>query len=219
MRTTIRLMVVVLVLALNGALAHTEQEKSAQPLMDPAKQAAMEAMQKAGSPSEGHKALEPFVGTWTYTAQWWMSPEAPPEAMTGTATSNLIYGGRFLKQDIRGQSEGQPPFEGVGFTGYDNIRKEYQTVWFDNMATGMMVGRGQFDAATKALTDRGDFSCPLTMETHRQFRAVWKVVDQDHNIYENYMRTPEGREFKAMEIHYIRSAQDIVSCPAGIDRC
>ena len=205
MRLVIRSMVVVIVYAQNGALAHAEQETSAQPAMDPAKQAAMEAMQKVGSPSEGHKALEPFTGSWTYTAQWWMSPDAPPEAMTCSTTNSLIFVGRFLKQEIRGQAEGQPPFEGIGFTGYDNIRKEYQTIWFDNMATGMMMGTGQFDAATKTLTDQGDFSCPVTGEGHRVFRTAWTVIDQDHTTYENYMRTPEGREFKAMEIHYSRA--------------
>ena len=193
------------ILALGLHVAQAEQAKPVQPPMDPAKQAAMEATQRLGSPSEGHKALEPFVGSWTYTAQWWMSPDAPPESMTGTATNSLLFGGRFLKEEIRGTTEGQPPFEGVGFTGYDNLRKEYQTVWLDNMATGMMAGSGQFDAATQALTNQGDFSCPVTGETHRQFRAVWTVVDQDHNTYENYMRTPDGREFKAMEIRYTRA--------------
>ena len=206
MRSADRVVGVVLwMLTLGVSVAQAEETKPTQPAMDPAKQAAMEAMQRLGSPSEGHKALEPLTGTWTYTAQWWMSPEASPESMTGTATNSLIFGGRFMKQEIRGQAEGQPPFEGIGFTGYDNIRKEYQSVWFDNMATGMMMGAGQFDAATKTLTDQGDFSCPLTGEAHRWFRTAWTVVDQHHTTYENYMRTPEGREFKAMEIHYTRT--------------
>ena len=193
------------VLALSGGVAHAEQGKIAQPPMDPAKQAAMEAMQRLGSPSEGHTALEPLAGTWSYTAQWSMSPDAPPESMTGTAVNSLIFGGRFLKQEIRGQSEGQPPFEGLGFTGYDNIRTEYQTVWFDNMNTSMMRGAGQFDAAARTLTDQGDFSCPITGEAHRWYRTAWTVVDQDHTTYESYSRTPEGREFKSLEIHYTRA--------------
>jgi len=206
MRTAIRSMIIGMVFALHGGFVHAAPEKVVQqPAMDPAKQAAMEAMQKAGSPSEGHKVLEPFVGTWTYTAQWLMSPDAPPESMTGSARNSLIFGGRFLKQEIRGQAQGRPPFEGLGFTGYDNLRKEYQTVWFDNMATGMMKGTGQFDPATQTLTDQGDFSCPLTMETHRPFRAVWNVIDPQHTVYESYMRTPDGREFKAMEIRYARA--------------
>ncbi len=59
-------------------------------------------------------------------------PAASPPAMAGTTTNSLIFGGRFLKQEVRGTVEGHPPFEGIGITGYDNIRKEYQSVWFDN---------------------------------------------------------------------------------------
>ena len=206
MNRAVRLAVMVSsVLTLGTSLGRAEETKTGQPAMDPAKEAMMKAMQELGSPSQGHKALEPFVGTWTYTAQWWMAPDAPPESMTGSATNSLIYGGRFLQQEFRGEAQGQPLFEGLGFTGYDNIRKAYQSVWLDNMATGMTVGAGSFDAATKALTDQGDFSCPLTGESHRQFRSVWTVVDQDHNTYESYMRTPEGQEFKSMEIRYTRT--------------
>ena len=221
MKRAVWSMVASVALVVGSGLAQAEEAKPAQPAMDPAKQAAMEAMQRAGSPGEAHKALKPFAGSWTYTAQWWMSPDAPPQSMTGTAVNTLIFGGRFLKQEFRGQAEGegQPPFEGVGFTGYDNLRKAYQTVWFDNVATGMMVGSGQFDAAANALTNQGDFSCPLTMETHRLFRSVWTLVDPDHNTFENYMRGPDGREFKAMEIRYSRTAEGNLPCPAGADRC
>ncbi|MDP3722788.1 MAG: DUF1579 domain-containing protein [Candidatus Omnitrophota bacterium] len=193
------------VLALGGAARAAEE--AAKPEMDPEQQAAMEAMRRLGSPSGGHQALEPLVGAWSYTAQWWMSPEGPAESMSGTAVNTLIFGGRFLQQAIRGEAmeEGQPPFEGLGFTGYDNLRKEYQTVWFDTMMTGMMRGTGQFDAAAKTLTDEGDFSCPVTGETHRWYRTAWTVVDPDHTTSESYSRTPEGREFKSMEIRYTRA--------------
>ena len=193
------------VFALGMNVARAEEATSAKPAMDPQMQAAMEKMQQLGGPSEGHKALGSLTGNWTYTAQWWMSPEAPPQSMTGVAINTLIFGGRFLKQEVRGQGEGQPPFEGMGFTGYDNIRKEYQSVWFDSMMTGMMVGAGQFDAATRTLTDQGDFSCPVTGESQRWFRTAWTVVDPNHTMYESYSRTPEGREFKSLEIHYTRT--------------
>ena len=209
MRGSMRSIVVVAwALALGVSAARAEEAKPAQPAMDPAKQAAMEAMHKAGSPGEAHQALEPLVGHWTYTAQFWMSPDAPPQTMAGTSVNSLVFGGRFLKQEILGEGmEGQPPFEGLGFTGYDNLRKAYQSIWLDNMATGMMTGAGTFDAATRTLASQGDFSCPVTGETHRWFRAGWTVVDRDHNTYESYFRAPDGREFKAMVIHYTRAAQ------------
>jgi len=207
MRTGVWSVVVVsCMLALSGGLASAEPEKAAQPAMDPAMEAAMAKMKELGGPSEGHKALAPLAGGWTYTGQWWMSPDQPAQPMTGTAVNTLIFGGRFLKQEFRGDPmEGQPLFEGIGFTGYDNIRKEYQTVWFDNMNTSMMRGAGQFDAATKTLTDQGDFSCPITGESHRWYRSAWNVADPNHTTYESYSRTPEGKEFKSFELRYTRA--------------
>ena len=182
-------------------------EAAKQQAMDAAKQQAMEAMQKLGSPSEGHQALAPLVGAWTYAAQWWMAPDAPPQTMAGTAVNTLIFGGRFLQEEITGQpqGEGQPPFEGLGFIGYDNIRKEYQTVWFDSMNTSMMRGDGQFDAAHQMLTESGDFSCPITGEAHRWYRTAWTFVDGNHTTYESYSRAPDSSEFKSLEIHYTRA--------------
>ena len=48
------------------------QDKKAPP-MDPAM---MEAMMKAGTPGDAHKALEPFAGSWTTKVTSWMAPGA-----------------------------------------------------------------------------------------------------------------------------------------------
>ena len=193
-------------LVMCAGVAQAKEAAPEQAQVDPEMQAAMEAMQRLGSPSEGHAALAPLAGSWTYTAQFWMKPGGEPQSMTGDAVNTLIFGGRFLKQEIGGEmQEGQPPFEGLGILGYDNIRKEYQTVWFDNMNTSIMQGKGAFDASTQTLTDQGDFSCPVTGEAHRWYRAAMKVVDPNHTTYESYTRTPEGQEFKSMEIHYTRA--------------
>ena len=39
-------------------------------------------------------------------------------------------------------------FEGMGVTGYDNLKGKYDTIWMDNMASGMMHGTGSFDETT-----------------------------------------------------------------------
>ena len=207
MRTTVRLMVAVSwMLALSAGVVRAEDAtQPAQPPMDPAKQAAMEAMQKLGSPGEAHKIFEPLVGKWSYTGQMWMSADGQPDTMTGTATNSLAFGGRFLKQEFTGTMAGNPqPFEGLGYTGYDNIRKEYQSIWLDNMSTGVMMSTGQNDPAA-GLTLQGDFSCPMTGEAHRTMKSIWKITDPDHNTYESWMNGKDGKPFKAMEIKYTRA--------------
>lgn len=206
MRRTNELVIVAsLWVALGAGLVQAEQEKKpAMGTADSTQKAMMAAMEKYGTPGEAHKMLEPLAGNWTYTMTMWITPDAPPETMSGTSTHMLVYGGRFLKQESQGEMEGQP-FEGLGYTGYDNMRKEYQTVWLSNMGTGIYLGTGQFDPGTKALTVEGDFACPVTGETHRKFRDVWKIIDANHNVYESYSRTLEGKEFKMMELHYTRA--------------
>ena len=184
-----------------GAGATQAVEQAGHETMDPEQAAAMEAAQTLGSPSEGHAALKPFAGTWTYELEWRLSPDAPVQPMTGSTINTLIYGGRFLKQEVSGEATADfPAFEGMGFTGYDNIREEYNSVWVDNMGTGIMKSTGQYDPATKTISEQGDVSCPMTGESHRKFRAMWKSVDENHSIYESYQYTPAGEEFKSMEI-------------------
>jgi hypothetical protein len=163
--------------------------------------AMMEKWKEYSTPNENHKVLGALVGDWDYTIKWWMSPEAKPEVSKGTSEVEWIMGGRFIQHEVEGTSMGQP-FEGMGVMGYDNEKKQYQSVWIDNMGTGVMRGSGSYDSTTKTLTDEGTFSCPA--EGEKSYRGVTKFIDQDNFTYEWYMAGPDGKEFRAMEIVYAR---------------
>ncbi len=165
--------------------------------------AAMMQVQKYGTPGESHKRLEPFVGKWTFRMRYWMKPGDPPQESQGTSDNTWVYGGRFLKRDVMMAWDSQS-FEGVGYTGYDNIRGEYQSVWLGNMGTGIMQGAGAYDAISTAIKENGHFSCPLTGEKARWFRSEWRVLDSDHHTYSSYSKGPDGKEFKSMEEVYTR---------------
>jgi hypothetical protein len=168
-------------------------------------EALMQKMKERTSPTEAHKALEPLAGEWTYAAKFWMLPEGKPEETTGTSQNTMIFGGRFLKQETKGTWMNEP-FEGIGYTGYDNIKAEYESVWLDSMATGLMTSSGQYDAATKMLRLSGANSCPLTGEKARPGRSELTITDNDHHTYAFYMAGPDGKEFKMMEIVYQRKS-------------
>lgn len=191
---------VIVMLMMLASAAHAAETSMAE--MDPAMMAKMQA---ATSPGEQHKVLEAFAGQWTYTGTFRMTPDAAPQEMTGTAKAEMVYGGRFLKQEFEGPWMGQT-FNGLGYTGYDNIKGEYVSIWLDSMATGIMVVSGQYDKEGKTLDMAGNNSCPLTGEKDRRGRSEWTVVDADHNTYTSYLSDPNGEEFKAMEIKYTRAA-------------
>lgn len=166
--------------------------------------AQMEAWEKSATPGANHKVLDPLVGEWKYTSRMWKDAQSTPEESQGTTTSELIYDGRFLKEKVKGEHMGKA-FEGVSIIGYNNVNEEYESVWFDNMMTGMMFSKGTYDEAAKKLTFNGQFSCPMTGQKNMDFRSELVIQDQDNHTYSMYSTGPDGQEFKGMEIQYTRA--------------
>ena len=170
--------------------------------MDAATQAMMATWQAYASPNNNHKILDPLVGTWGHVVKWWMTPGNQPETSKGTSETTWMMGGRYLRNSVKGMSMGQP-FEGTGFMGFDNGKQAYQTIWMDNMGTGMMIGEGTYDPGTKTLTDHGRFTDPMIGQ--RSYRGVITFIDDDHHSYELYVADENGKEFRMMEIMYTRT--------------
>lgn len=184
------------------------KKKEVAPAVDAkmAQDAKMAEMMKLSSPGENHKVLDMFSGNWNYSVRFWMAPDLKPEESKGTSASQWILGGRFVQQNVKGTAMGQP-FEGIGMIGYDNMKKEYQTLWIDNMTTGFMTGTSLYDAASKTFAETGSFSCPMTGEAKKPFRGVMKISDPNNYTYVMYQNAPDGKEFKAMEIVYTRAPE------------
>ncbi|GJM14881.1 MAG: hypothetical protein DHS20C13_02080 [Thermodesulfobacteriota bacterium] len=161
----------------------------------------MAKWQEYATPAEGHKVLQQIVGNWVYSLKYWTAPNTPPETSTGTSDVKWILGDRFLEMDVKGTSMGQL-FEGMGILGYDNAKKEYVNTWIDNMGTGMMNATGSYDAETKTMTEKGSYTDPMSGK--QSFKGVTTFVDADNFSYEMYTYTPDGREFRNMEIIYTR---------------
>ncbi|MDZ4676715.1 MAG: DUF1579 domain-containing protein [Oligoflexia bacterium] len=171
---------------------------------DPKHQEMMKAWTAYATPGAPHKILADMAGNWKYTSKWWESADGKPQESKGTSSMKMILGGRFLQHDTKGLAMGMP-FEGMGLVGYDNIKNKYETIWLDNMGTGVMHGTGDFDAATKTLTDSGEFSCPMKKERKSTYRGEWKVIDKNNMTYT--MHGPgmtDNKEFKMMEMTYKR---------------
>lgn len=184
-----------------GATIHAaEKDKKAQ--ADAEMQAMMAKAKEAGTPGAGHEVLKSFEGEWTVTSKSWMKPGDKPQQSAGTSSFSWVLGGRFLKQDFKGNWGGED-FTGLGYVGYDNVKKEYVSAWMDSMSTGIAQAKGQYDAATKTITDQGSFSCPIKGTVN--FRSEWKILDKDKFSFSMYMPDPSGKEFRSMEMLYKRA--------------
>ncbi len=164
-------------------------------------QAMMTKWQEYASPNENHKVLDVLTGNWNHVVKWWMEPGSKPEISKGTTETRWIMGGRYLQHMVKGMSMGQP-FEGMGLIGFDNSQKKYQTLWIDNMGTGIMTGDGSYDADVKTLSDKGTFSDPFIGQ--RSYRTETKLTGNDHYTYEMYAPDMTGKEYLMMSIAYTR---------------
>ncbi len=187
----------------NSVIAsESNKEEGSKTAMDPQMQAMMAKFQEYASPNENHKVLDVLVGNWNHNLKYWMAPNSKPEISTGTTQSQWILGGRYLQQLVKGVSMGQP-FEGIGIAGFDNSQKRYQTIWMDNMGTGMMIGKGTYDSAEKELNDKGHLSDPIAGQM--DYRAATKFIDNDHYSYKIYINDQNGKEFLMLDIAYTRT--------------
>ena len=168
----------------------------------------MEAMMKkwmeAATPGEAHKKLNDMVGKWKTTSRVWMNGlDAPPTETQGSSEVKWVLDGRFLQQEAKGEMMGRP-YNGVGFTGYDNMNKKYVTLWIDNTNTAMFIADGTMDQAGKVLTTVGKMDEPATGEHDKSAMYIYRMETRDRHIMEIHdLSLPQGKT-KVMEMVYTR---------------
>jgi hypothetical protein len=200
MRETVRggLLVCGLVLAA-GALAQEGTQSSP----SPEEAAMMKAWNEARTPGAPHQHLAESAGTWNFTTKMWMDPSGAPMVSTGTATRDMLLGGRVLRERVESTMMGEP-FQGLGLTGYDNVTGKYWSTWADNMGTGMMVSEGSYDPATHTMTFSSEVADPLTKKMIK-VRMVGDHSAPDHEVFKFYEIRADGGEKMTMEITYDRA--------------
>jgi hypothetical protein len=163
----------------------------------------MDAMQAMSAPAEEHARLRPFVGTFRAEVKIWMGP-GDPMISTGTMTNTMDLGGRFLRQDYKGDPGGGPfpDFEGRGFWGYNKSTQHYEGFWIDTASTIMQNESGSVDDSGRVWTMIGEIPDGSGGKTTK--RSVITVQDDDHHSMEMYF-DKDGQELKGMEIRYTRA--------------
>lgn len=164
-------------------------------------QAEMEMWAKMAAAGAPHAELAKLAGTWNTVVSMWMDPSAAPQVSKGVSESRMVLGGRWLEQRYTGTFMEQP-FEGVGFTGYDNFKKQYVGMWMDTASTAVMTTTGKLEGAGK-MTFIGTMDDPMS-GTAIQVKEVVNIVDADHHNFEMWMTGPDGKMAKTMEIQYTR---------------
>lgn len=163
-------------------------------------QAEADAWMAAATPGENHAWLAKMEGKWEYTQKMWADPSQPPMESKGTATKEMILGGRYLTEWMKGDIMGMP-WDGISTTGYDNLKSQYFMSWIDNTSTGMMSGTGS--RSGQVLTLICLYPDPLTKKDDK-FRLVTTVIDDNTHRFEMYVTKNKGKETRMMDVTYNR---------------
>lgn len=194
--TTRRTTIATLALGLALAWPLAAQEEG-QEYESPEMAAMMEAYMEAGTPGAPHEVLARSAGTWDVTVKMYMGPE--PTVSEATATTEVVMGGRFIRETVEGTFMGQP-FHGVGITGYNNTAERYESTWMDNMSTTLYFYTGSANEAGNVLTFTGEFQDPATGQMVKQ-RTKLEYVSDDEMIAQGFEDRGQGEQL-VMELHY-----------------
>ena len=163
------------------------------------------AMQQMSIPGPEHERLLAFEGTFRATVKLWMGP-GDPMISTGTMTNTMDLGGRFLRQDYKGDpiegSDPGPAFEGRGFWGFNKATGRYEGFWVDTASTIMQTEFGSVDDTGKVWTMLGEMEHQPGQTVRK--RTVITLTDTDHHSMVTYFQMGDD-ESKGMEIQYERA--------------
>jgi hypothetical protein len=96
------------------------------------------------------------------------------------------------------------PFDGIGYTAYDNVSKTYQTAWMDSGSTGMTWYHGGFDGATKSARMKATVPNALTGKpTPLELRL--SIAENGDHMTELWGQGEGSAMFKMMELRYTRA--------------
>ena len=190
--------IVAMIILVAGAFAQDQPKRQ----MSPEEKAQMDAWMKASTPGDPHKKLQDMVGMWDAKITMWPAPGQQPQVSIGTSRNTSILGGRWIQQEFTGSAMGMP-FTGVGYTGYDNIKKQYVGTWMDSMSTSVMVSTGGPGTEANTYEFTSSMDDPMSGKT-MQVKEKMTVVDANHQSWEMWTPTPDGNMFKMMQIDYTR---------------
>ncbi len=155
------------------------------------------AYAEAGMPGKHHKLLDALDGNWYGEYRIWMAPGTEAMVSKGSIKRKLVLDGRFLYEKVEATSD-MGSFEGIGYTGYNNLDGQYEMIWMDEMGTAMFFATGTYDPETKIFKSYGTMRDPVTAKVS-SMSGEFDLSDPDRHTYVSYMTGPDGKEFKTFE--------------------
>ena len=166
-------------------------------------EAMMARIVELGTPGPGHARLAPLVGIFDCAGEFWLDPSGASSPLNGTSVHTALFDGRYLQQSFAGTFDGKP-FQGLGYTGFNNASGKYEGMWMDSMGTLIVPpSSGTVDATGKVITFMRTMDDPITGRSATT-REVLTIESNDRHSLEAFMVEPDGTETRFMRFTYTR---------------
>jgi hypothetical protein len=152
-------------------------------------------------PGPEQKLLKELAGTFD-AAVTLFGDDGKKTKSKGVLKRQMILDGRILHEEYEGTFGGQA-FKGLGMIGYDAHKKKYTSVWADNMTNAITTSEGTYDGKAKTFHYAGDDLDAYTGKKLKS-RDTLQIVGPDEQLLVMYRQPAGGKEFKMLEIHYVR---------------
>ncbi len=198
--STLALAVAGLIIAVTATTAPAQEGGE----VDAAMAEMMAAWAEYAAVGPAHQDLQRRVGDWDVTVKFWYAPGAPPEVSEGSSTVEPIMGGRYILEHFTSTMPDGSPFQGMGMTGYDNLKESFVATWVDVMSSGILTAESSSYADDFSRIEyHGETPDPMA-GTYKKQRSVESWRGDDTRVMEAWEAGPEGTEVKVMEITYVR---------------
>lgn len=187
----------------NDTTTTSSMKNDAESMEMPDSATMMKNWQDYMTPGAMHKMMATWDGTWNGEVTMWMEPGAAPQVSKSTAVNKMIMNGLYQQSNHSGDMMGMA-FSGQSTVGFDNHKQEFISTWIDNMGSGIMVLKGPWDDASKTITLKGTMTDPGTKKD-TDIKETFKIIDDNTQQMEMFVKMPDGSEFKTMSIKYTRS--------------
>lgn len=139
-----------------------------------------------------------WQGEWKDTMLYYTEPGTSPD--TGYTTTvyktelDTLYTTAVTRGFIFSRS-----FEGRNIMGWDNTKKVFQSVWVDNLGSGITMLEGPWNSDNKTITLKGKMLDPAS-EKETDFEEVITIIDDKHQKFEMWNTDLKGNRRLTMQI-------------------